>query len=282
MDDDAAKATSVGSVAKSLVAPTRSRRRDRVALATWPTDHQARIGLDLRLEWDRVQAVHHKVAPVSVVGFALMQALAANPLANRRVAMWGVRSNPTVRVSFAVDVRNNLRIAVVDATGVDGESARRNTSQDFQRALLSSVRDARAGKGRLALATRFTELLPVVVSRPVLRMWSLLSCGFGLPLFGIPGVPFGAALVSSVERFGLPAVDVPFVPFTRCALVCSVGAVTPNVVARDGSPVVVDTVDIRVSYDHRVCDAPQLASLLHEFLKACYEGSDCAVPRDIS
>jgi hypothetical protein len=244
----------------------RSRRRDRVALATWPKDHQARIGLSLQLEWDRVQAIHPKVAPVSVVGFALTQALVANPSANRRVAIWGVRSNSSVRVSFAVDARSDLRIAVVEAAAI-------GDAREFQRALLRSVRDARAGKGRLALATRLIEFLPVFASRPALRVWSLLSCGFGLPILGIPGVPFGAALISSVERFGLPAVDVPFVPFTRCALVCSVGAVTPSIVARDGLAVVLDTVDIRVSYDHRVCDASQLASLLTDFLKACYEVS---------
>ena len=92
-------------------------------------------------------------------------------------------------------------------------------------------------------------------------------------MFGIPGAPFGAALISSVARFGLPAVDVPFVPFTRCALVCSVGDVAPSVVARDGAAVVVDTVEVRVSYDHRVCDGAQLAGLFEDFLNACY-GSD--------
>lgn len=90
-------------------------RRDRVALATWPKDHTARIGLGVRLEWDRVRVVHPKVDAVAVIGFALAQALAKNPLANRRVAIWAVRSNPTVRLSFAVDSRDDLRFAVVDA-----------------------------------------------------------------------------------------------------------------------------------------------------------------------
>ena len=241
----------------------RPRRRDRVALATWPRDHTARIGLDLRLEWDRVKVVHPKVDPVAVIGFALAQALATNPLANRRVAIWGVRSNPTVRLSFAVDSRNALRIAVVDC-------ADELDPRELQRALISSTREARAGKGRLAMATRVVESLPVAVSRPGLRAWSALSAGLGIAMFGIPGAPFGAALISSVARFGLPAVDVPFIPFTRCALVCSVGAIAPFVVARDGEAVVVDTVEVRVSYDHRVCDGAQLAGLLDDFLRTCY------------
>ncbi len=87
---------------------------------------------------------------------------------------------------------------------------------------------------------------------------------------GIPGAPFGAALISSVARFGLPAVDVPFVPFTRCALVCSVGAVASAVVVRDGAPAVANILGVSVSYDHRVCDASQLASLLRSFETAIY------------
>lgn len=242
----------------------RSARRDRVALITWPKAHHARVGLDLRLEWDRVAATHPNVVPVALAGYALAQALASHPAANRRVAIWGVRPNPTVRLSFAVDVKNDLRIAVVDR-------ADEFEPRQFQLALRSAARDARAGKGRLAMATRLIEVLPVPIGRPVLRIWSVVTAGLGIGALGISGAPFGAAMISSVARFGLPAVDVPFVPFTRCAMVCSVGAVSPAVVARNGRAVVVDAVEIRVSYDHRVCDAGQLAGLLESFLAACYE-----------
>lgn len=232
-------------------------------MATWPKDHTARIGLDLRLEWDRVRAAHPKAAPVVVVGYALAQAFAKNPLANRRVALWGIRDNPTVRLSFAVDMRDSLRIAVVD-------NAHELDPRDFQRALLDATRRARSGVGPIASATRLVESLPAAVGRAGLRAWSAVTAGLGIGMFGVGGAPFGAAMISSVERFGAPAVDVPFVPFTRCALVCSVGALSPAVVARDGQPLVVDCVDMRISYDHRVCDGAQLAGLLDDFLSACY------------
>ena len=242
----------------------RTARRDRVALITWPRAHHARVGLNLSLEWDRVAEAHPNVVPVALAGYALAQALAAHPVANRRVAIWGIRPNPTVRLSFAIDVKNDLRIAVVDR-------ADKFDPRQFQLALRRAARAARAGKGRLAMATRLIEMLPVPVGRPVLRVWSAITAGLGIGALGISGAPFGAALISSVARFGLPAVDVPFVAFTRCAMVCSVGTVTPAVVARNGQPVVVDVVEIRVSYDHRVCDAGQLAGLLESFLAACYE-----------
>ncbi len=244
--------------------PGRLKRRDRVAMATWPGDVDARIGMRLQLDWDRIAHAHPGIAPIAIVGFALGQALAANPVANRRAGRWKVRSHRTVRLSFAIHASNDLRIAVVDR-------ADELSPQEFQRALRTSAREARSRSGPLARATRLVEAVPVVVSRPALRCWSALA-GWGIGALGIPGAPFGAALISSVARFGLPAVDVPFVPFTRCALVCSVGAVATGVVVRDGAPAAANLLGVSVSYDHRVCDASQLASLLRSFETAIYNG----------
>lgn len=251
----------------AAVARSRRRRRDRVAVATWSGATESRIGLSIQLEWDRVSRAHPGLAPVSIIGFALATALRENPAANRRVSFWRVRENPTVRISFAVDAANDLRIAVVDR-------ADELSPRELQRALQTAARTARAGAGPLSTATRLIEILPVPIGRVGLRGWSAMSAGLGIGAFGIPGAPFGAALISSVARFGLPAVDVPFVPFTRCALVCSVGAVAPAVIVREGAPAVVDVVEIRVSYDHRICDAGQLAQLLNRFVASCYESPE--------
>lgn len=237
--------------------------RDRVALITWPRASDAKIGCRIALEWDLVKRAHPKVVPVAVVGFALAQALVENPITNRRVALWRIHPHKTVRLSFAIDSGDSLKIAVVD-------HADTLNSREFQRALRVSVREARRGVGPLARATRLFEHAPVGLGRPVLRLWSLLSAGLGLALFGLPAAPFGAALISSVERFKLPAADAPFIPFTRCALVCSVGAITPSVVARDGFAVVVDVVEVSVTFDHRVSDGSQLAAMLQSFHNACY------------
>lgn len=237
--------------------------RDRVALINWQRARDAKIGCRISLEWDLVARAHPNVVPVAVVGFALGQALAENPMTNRRVALWRIHPHKTVRLSFAIDAGDSLKIAVV-------EHADRFNSREFQRALSISVRQARRGVGPLARAASLLERIPVGLGRPALRAWSLLSSGLGIGFFGVPAAPFGAALISSVERFKLPAADVPFIPFTRCALVCSVGAVTPSVIARDGIAVVVDVVEVAVTFDHRVSDGSQLASLLQSFYAACY------------
>jgi hypothetical protein len=232
-------------------------------MMTWRSSVDARIGFTVTLDWDRVTEAHGNVAPVALVGYGLAQALRSNPGANRRVALWGLRSHKSIRLSFAVDAGNTLQIAIVD-------HADQFTSREFQRQLITATRIARSAETPIARATRLIEAMPVALGRPILRLCSLLTAGLGISAFGIPGAPFGAALISSIERFGLAAADVPFVTFARCALTCSVGAVSPSVIPVNGTPTVANTVNVSVSFDHRICDAGQLASLLASFESACY------------
>jgi hypothetical protein len=241
----------------------RSRRRDRVSLITWPRGQDAQIAASVLLDWDRVTRAHPRITPVAVVGYATARALRAHPALNRRVALWGIRAHRRVRVTFAVAADAELRMAVVDDADTLDPRA-------FQRALVRAVRSARSGRGWISLATSLIERTPVVVGRPLLRVASLVVAGFGVGAFGVPGAPFGAALISSVDRFGLPAAQVPLIPFTRCAVVCSVGARRPLPIVRDGVVAVVTTVELRVTIDHRVADGAQLAGFLADFEAACY------------
>jgi 2-oxoacid dehydrogenases acyltransferase (catalytic domain) len=237
--------------------------RDHVALITWANATEAKVTCLIRLEWDRIGPKHPHLAPISVVGFALAQALAQNPVCNRRVALWKIHDHRTIRISFAIDATDDLRVAVVDKA--DGFSP-----VQFQQALREATRAVRSKSDPLGRAIRIVELLPVSIGRPLLKVWSLITAGFGIGMMGVPGAPFGVALISSVARFGLPAVEVPFVPFARCALVCSIGTLAETVIARDGVLAVVETIDLQVSFDHRICDASQLARLLRDFEAHCY------------
>jgi pyruvate dehydrogenase E2 component (dihydrolipoamide acetyltransferase) len=234
-----------------------------VSLITWPKGDEASIGCTVLLDWDRIRAVHPRVAPVAIVGYATAQALRAHPAVNRRVALWGIRPHRTVRVSFAVDTDAELRIGVVD-------DADARTPHEFQRALIVAARSARSGTSRLGRATSLLERTPVVIGRPVLRLASLIVAGFGVGAFGVPGAPFGAALISSIDRFDLPAAQVPLIPFMRCAIVCSVGAMRQSPVVRNGVVVAANTIELGVTIDHRVADGAQLAGFLDDFEAACY------------
>jgi hypothetical protein len=251
---------------------SRKTSRDRIALTTWPKGRDAKVHCTITLEWDRAAAIHPRIVPITLIAYAFAQALQQNPTANRRVALWKIRAHKTVSISFAVDDGDDLRIAVL-------ERADEMHPKRLQHALRLVARDARLGIGPLARCTRLVSYAPVAIGRPLLKIWSLLTAGFGIGMLGVPGAPFGAVLLSSVEKFGLPAANVPLVPFTRCAFVCAVGAVKPSVVVRDGAAVVANVVELSVSIDHRICDASQLAAFLHDFEGAFYEpakGSDVA------
>jgi pyruvate/2-oxoglutarate dehydrogenase complex dihydrolipoamide acyltransferase (E2) component len=244
----------------------RTGNRDRIALTTWPKGRDAKVHCAIQLEWDRATATHPRIVPITLVAYAFAQSLKQNPIANRRAVLWKIRPHKTVSISFAVDDGDDLRIAVIPR--VDELSPK-----ELQHVLRLAARDARLGIGPLARCTRLVSYAPVALGRPVLKLWSLLTAGLGVPMLGVPGAPFGAVLLSSVERFGLPAANVPLVPFTRCAFVCSVGAITPSVIVRNGAAVVADVVELSVSIDHRICDASQLASFLQTFEAAFYKAA---------
>lgn len=240
----------------------RSRHRDRIALATWRSATAARIGGRFRLDADDMARAHPGIAPVAVVGWAVAQALRAHPDVNRRVVLFGLRANRTVRVSFAVDVGHDLQAAVVDR-------ADELSPRQLQRAMVHGARAARDGRGTIHRATRLLGRLPVAIGRPGLRLGSFVTAGLGLPFLGLGAAPFGAALVSSVAAFDLPAVDPPFVPFCRGALVLSVGAAHRAPVVRGDEVVVGTVIEVSVTADHRVCDGAQFAGFAHDIVGRC-------------
>jgi hypothetical protein len=196
------------------------------------------------------------------IGWAIAHGLRAHPAVNRRVVGYAILPNPMVRISFAVDLGDDLDAAVVD-------HADQLTVQTLQRQLTRYVRATRDGGGPFARPARLMSVLPVPVSRPLLRLWSTLSAGFGVPILGHREAPFGAALISSVASFGLPAVDAPFIPFSRCALVVSVGAEREAPVVVDGQLAVRPVIDLGVTADHRICDGAQFAAFTDHVLSLC-------------
>lgn len=240
----------------------RSRHRDRIALATWRSATAARIGGRFRLDADDVARAHPGIAPVAVVGWAVAQALRDHPDVNRRVVLFGLRPNRTVRVAFAVDTGRDLQAAVVDR-------ADELTPRQVQRSVVHGARAARDGRGTIHRTTQVLGRLPVAVGRPGLRLASLVVAGLGLRVAGLGAAPLGTAIVSSVGTFDLPAVDPPFIPFSRGALVLSVGAVHKAPVVRGDEVVVGSVFEVSVTADHRVCDGAQFAGFAHDIVGRC-------------
>ncbi|MGB5696488.1 MAG: 2-oxo acid dehydrogenase subunit E2 [Polyangiales bacterium] len=111
------------------------------------------------------------------------------------------------------------------------------------------------------------DLMPPAVMGPMLRLVARLQYDFNLDLsaVGIPNDPFGSAIVTSVGVLGISEAFPPLLTFTRVPAILAVGAVEQKPGVRDGQVVVVPTMRIAATFDHRVIDGFQGGKLAKTF-----------------
>ncbi|MDH4281118.1 MAG: 2-oxo acid dehydrogenase subunit E2 [Myxococcales bacterium] len=111
------------------------------------------------------------------------------------------------------------------------------------------------------------DLMPPLVMGPLLRLVARLQYDFNLDLslVGIPNDPFGSAIVTSVGVLGISEAFPPLLTFTRVPAILAVGAVEQKPGVRDGQVVVVPTMRIAATFDHRVIDGFQGGKLAKTF-----------------
>lgn len=111
------------------------------------------------------------------------------------------------------------------------------------------------------------DRMPPAMMGPLLRLVARLQYDFNLDLsaVGIPNDPFGSAIVTSVGVLGITEAFPPLLTFTRVPAVLAVGAVEDRPGVRDGNLVVVPTMRIAATFDHRVIDGFQAGKLAKTF-----------------
>lgn len=111
------------------------------------------------------------------------------------------------------------------------------------------------------------DLMPPAIMGPLLRWVARLQYDFNLDLsaVGIPNDPFGSAIITSVGVLGISEAFPPLLTFTRVPAILAVGAVENKPGVRDGQVVVVPTMRIAATFDHRVIDGFQGGKLAKTF-----------------
>jgi pyruvate dehydrogenase E2 component (dihydrolipoamide acetyltransferase) len=71
---------------------------------------------------------------------------------------------------------------------------------------------------------------------------------------GMPGDPFGSAIITSVGMFGIDSAFAPFVPLARCPMLILVPEVRPRPWAVGESAVVRPVLRLCATFDHRIID----------------------------
>lgn len=190
-----------------------------------------------------------KVTITHLVARAVAVALRDQPELNAKVRFWG-----------RLEQRETIDLFVTVATGGDLSGARIDRADHKSLVAVAREVSERAGKIRkgndkdYARTRGAMKSLPWWLARPATWATDVLVNELHVELPGMPGDPFGSAIVTSVGMFGIDSAFAPFVPLARCPMLILVPEVRPRPWA------VGDTVEVRpvlrlcATFDHRIID----------------------------
>jgi pyruvate dehydrogenase E2 component (dihydrolipoamide acetyltransferase) len=237
-----------------------------MALGTWRASRDGRLygrvvidATELVKYVEAKRSEESRVTVTAVVGAAAARAIRAVPEANTRVVLGRIVPHRTCDVSFAVDVNDGTArdLAPIKVERVDEKSV-----AELARELGFRVPRLRERKDpSYKVSSSILRWLPQPLVRPALTVVSLLTGGFGVPLFGQPGYPLGTALVSNVGSFGLDEGFMAPVPWARASLYVLVGAVRDAPAVVDGALAVRPQLVVTCTADHRLLDGAQAGQL---------------------
>ncbi len=175
-----------------------------------------------------------------------------------------------------VDISVLVAVAPEDAHHEQGadlsealvRNADRKSMVEIAKEIREGARKVRKHEDPLLERTKkLFDRMPPLVMGPLLRLVARLQYDFNLDLsaVGIPNDPFGSAIVTSVGVLGISEAFPPLLTFTRVPAVLAVGAVEDKPGARDGKLVLMPTMRIAATFDHRVIDGFQVGKLAKTF-----------------
>ncbi len=247
--------------------------RRRIAVASWrpPSDGRiyARTAIDATPTLAYVEATRQRTGEhltvTHVVGAALARALMAVPEVQSRIVFGRIRPFASCDIGFAVDVHDGADLAPVKVRHVD-----QLTPLEVARQLAPKAAQVRAGEDPAhRRSSSIVRHLPWWTLRPVLNTASLLVGGLGVPAFGQPAFPLGAAFISNVGTLGLDEAFMAPLPLARTPIYLAIGAVRDAPMAIDGSVVVRPQLVLVATGDHRIVDGAQagrITTVLRELL----------------
>jgi pyruvate dehydrogenase E2 component (dihydrolipoamide acetyltransferase) len=191
---------------------------------------------------DRVTITH-------LVARAVALALRDQPELNAKVRFWG-----------RLEQRETIDLFVTVATGGDLSGARIDRADHKSLAELAREVTDRAGKIRKGDDPDYSRTrgamksLPWWLARPATWASDVLINELHVDLPGMPGDPFGSAIITSVGMFGIDSAFAPFVPLARCPMLILVPEVRPRPWAVGNSVEVRPVLRLCATFDHRIID----------------------------
>lgn len=190
-----------------------------------------------------------RVTVTHLVARAVAVALREQPELNAKVRFWG-----------RLEQRETIDLFVTVATGGDLSGARIDRADHKSLVELAREVSDRAGKIRkgndkdYARTRGAMKSLPWWLARPATWASDVLVNELHVELPGMPGDPFGSAIITSVGMFGIDSAFAPFVPLARCPMLILVPEVRPRPWALGGAAVVRPVLRLCATFDHRIID----------------------------
>jgi pyruvate/2-oxoglutarate dehydrogenase complex dihydrolipoamide acyltransferase (E2) component len=118
-------------------------------------------------------------------------------------------------------------------------------------------------------AQRVVNPLPTLLLIPLLLIQEFLqfTLNVSIPFLGMPKDRFGSAIVTNIGALGLENAFIPLSPYSRCPVLIGIGKPRKIPVVRDDKVIVVNSVIITFTIDHRYADGSHGARLLRRFKK---------------
>lgn len=207
-----------------------------------------------------------KLTITHLVARAVALGLREQPDLNGKVRFWGrleKRETIDVFVTVATEGARDLSGARIDRA--DTKSLVELAAEIAERAgRIRKGSDASYQKSRGAF-----RKLPWWLARAATRLSDILVNELHVDLSsqGLPGDPFGSAIVTSVGMFGIDTAFAPFVPLARCPMLILVPEIRPRPWAIDGRVEVRPVLRLCATFDHRIIDGAAAGVFAHRLGK---------------
>ncbi len=234
----------------------------KVALATWlPSGDPTVYGL---FELD-VTDLHNSKLLTPLVAKSIALTLEKHPDLNS-IIRWGkVFHRENVDLTILVNIPKSQRH---DLSMLTIEDAHHKTLGELVDLLqVGSQRVRKYEDPKLGLSLKLINYLPQFAVNALLSIFSFLSFELNIQIKNplLPMRPFGAAIITNVGSLGIRKALVPLVPLSRAALLLAIGERTEEVKVIDGKMEIRKIVHIGATFDHRLFDGAQAASMWKDF-----------------
>jgi len=250
----------------------------KIALGTWRTAYDPSIYGTLVLRMDRAldfiarfrARTGRRLTVSHLMAKASAMALQACPEANAILRWNRIYLRQRIGVFFQVLMADEGK---ADLSGATLHDLERKSLLEIVDEFEQKVAQVRKRQDPAVEKTRGTfQRVPYFLLRPFLRFLSFLSYTLNLDLrrLGIASDPFGSLMITNIGSLGLDTAYAPLVPFSRVPILFAIGEARDDVVVENGQPVVVKTMSVNATMDHRVIDgfhAAQIATVLREWME---------------